>query len=191
MRYSFYILIIVSVGFSSCSQTTVTTDDNFEGVELPDGSIVLLNRNSSISYAEDFNPRLIDLTGEAYFKVTTSDIPFIVTTALGEIEVLGTKFDVIASDDELEVEVESGKVELRTDDDERELSRGQRARYNSDEDLFEIDEAQFKFKIWLKELAVEFKKLGKVINKESKKLGKEIEKEHKKLDIHLKDLDLD
>jgi transmembrane sensor len=181
-------LIVIMMVFASCSQTSVTTDDSFEGIELPDGSIILLNRQSSIDFDKDFNPRQVNLTGEAYFKVTSGDIPFTVITALGEIEVLGTKFNVIASDDELEVEVVSGEVELRTDTEERKLSRGQRAEYHRNEDQFEFSEAKFKFKIWLKELEIEFKKLGKEIKKESKKLGKELKQEGKKLDKRLHDM---
>jgi transmembrane sensor len=169
-----YLLFVVGLVVSSCSQTTVTTDDSFEGVELPDGSIVLLNRNSSISYDEDFDPRHINLTGEAYFKVTTVGIPFTVATTLGEVAVLGTKFDIISSDDELEVEVESGKVELKTDTEERELSRGQRAKFTKNNNEIELDEAKYKFRIWLKELDIEFKKMGKELKQEGKKLDKRL-----------------
>jgi transmembrane sensor len=189
MRCNFYFLIIIGFVVSSCSQKTVTTDDAFEGVELPDGSVVLLNHNSSISYDEDFNPRRINLTGEAYFKVTTVDMPFTVTTTLGEVEVQGTKFDVISSDDQLEVEVESGKVELITEPEKRVLSRGQRAKFTINDNKIEIGEAEFEYRLWLRKLTIEFKKLGKEIKKESGKLGKEIKEESKKLDKYLKDLD--
>lgn len=188
MNFKFYYLIIIVLVVSSCSQKRVSTDDSYESVKLPDGSVVLLNHNSSITYDKDFDPRQVHLSGEAYFKVTPADRPFTVITELGEIEVLGTKFNVDSSEDELEVEVESGKVELTSGDDKRALTRGQRAKYIKLEDKVEYGNAKLEFKIWLKAMQIEFKKLGKEIEKESKHLGKEINKEGKKLNRQLKEL---
>ena len=188
MRYKFYVLIILILVISSCSQKSVSTNDSYDGIELPDGSIVLLNHNSSIEYDKNFETRNVILDREAYFNVVSADIPFIVTTDLGEIKVLGTKFNVNSNKDDLEVEVETGEVELKTEKEKRKLSRGQRAKYNKGNNKVEIGKAKLEFKIWLKELDVEFKKLGKEIKKESNKLGKEIKKESKKLDKKLKDL---
>jgi len=103
MRPIILLLFVISLAFSSCSQETVSTTDSFEGIELPDGSIVLLNHNSSIEYDKDFDPRKISLTGEAYFNVVASAVPFIVKTNFGEVKVLGTKFNVVSNDDEMEV----------------------------------------------------------------------------------------
>ncbi len=66
-------------------------------VTLQDGSSVLLNSGSSISYARRFaSNRTIKLDGEAYFDVAHSDIPFELETFNARIEVLGTKFNVKA-----------------------------------------------------------------------------------------------
>ncbi|MCF6360502.1 MAG: FecR family protein [Cyclobacteriaceae bacterium] len=173
----------------SCSEQSVSTDDSFDGVELPDGSIVWINHNSTIVYNEKFEIRRVHLDGEAYFKVVSSNKPFIVTTKLGEIKVLGTKFNINSTDDKLEVEVESGKVELEVDDQRKEVNRGQHVTYTKGSNNIEIREATYKFKIWLKELEVELKKLGKVISRETKKLGRELEKEGNKLNKKLKKLD--
>ena len=74
--------------------------------DLPDGSKVWLNANSSLKYEWSANAatRMVELKGEAYFEVKRNpNKPFIVKT--GEnyyIEVIGTSFDVSAySDDEL------------------------------------------------------------------------------------------
>lgn len=70
---------------------------------LPDGSRVWLNTTSSLKFPTTFrgNKREVELIGEAYFEVTKKGVPFIVKSKYGEIEVLGTDFNVMAYEDEL------------------------------------------------------------------------------------------
>ena len=183
---NFALLITLSFLVSSCSRDSVTTDDFYEYVELPDGSSVIMNHNSSIQFDKDFEERNISLQGEAYFDVVPSDVPFIVTTDLGEITVLGTRFNVNSREDDLEVEVETGKVELETGEENTKLFAGQGARFNHGKAKVEIGKANLEFKIWLKKMEIEFEKMGREIKKESKSLGKEIKKESKKLNRLIK-----
>ena len=90
------LVIIVVMVLSSCSDTNthISSNGNFEIVELPDGSIAYINSNSSITYNKDFNQRIVRQYGEVFYEVRKGDSPFIVSTELGEIEVLGTKFNV-------------------------------------------------------------------------------------------------
>jgi transmembrane sensor len=68
---------------------------------LPDGSTVWLNSGSTFSYPARFEgERIVELTGEAYFNVEKQKQPFIVKTQFGEIEVLGTEFNVKAYENE-------------------------------------------------------------------------------------------
>ena len=76
-------------------------------IELSDGSIVMLNAYSSLSYPTFFkdNERSVELSGEGFFKVKkiTNDgirVPFYVKTRNQTIEVLGTEFNVSAYDDD-------------------------------------------------------------------------------------------
>ena len=67
-------------------------------VILPDGSKVFLNAASSIRYPSSFvtfKERKVELDGEAYFEVSKDKIhPFIVSTSLQEVKVLGTHFNI-------------------------------------------------------------------------------------------------
>jgi transmembrane sensor len=99
-------------------------------VVLPDGSQVWLNAESSITYptAFDAKERKVTVTGEAYFevaKLVTAEggkrIPFLVdiknrTTGgnLGQVQVLGTHFNINAYDDEKVVKTTllEGKVKV-------------------------------------------------------------------------------
>lgn len=181
---------IVLMAFYSCSNITIETDDNFEAVELPDGSVAYLNHNSSIAYDEDFNPRNIEMHGEIVFSVTEGETPFIVDTGLGEVKVLGTEFNVKSDGEELEVEVEEGSVELITKEHNDKVGRGERASYNKTENRIKKGKAEFKFKIWMKTLKIEFKKMGKEINRSSKQVAKESKKVEKELKKEVKKLKL-
>ncbi len=65
---------------------------------LADGTRVFLNAMSEFKYPVQFckKARVVELSGEAYFDVTPSDIPFIVKTRDMKIKVLGTSFNVNA-----------------------------------------------------------------------------------------------
>lgn len=76
--------------------------------ELPDGSTVNLNASTSILYEEDWD-RTISLSGEAFFEVTKGNT-FTVKTKYGNVEVLGTSFNVFARDSIFEVACKTGKV---------------------------------------------------------------------------------
>ncbi len=68
-------------------------------VSLPDGSVVVLNNTSSISYSEKRigTTRELILQGEAYFDVAKDpDKVFIVKAKDIEVKVLGTKFNMKA-----------------------------------------------------------------------------------------------
>lgn len=77
---------------------------------LPDGSQVFLNASSSISYNQNWN-REISLQGEAFFEVTKGE-KFVVKTAFGNVQVLGTSFNVFARDGNLDVACKTGKVNV-------------------------------------------------------------------------------
>ena len=47
----------------------VKTGAETKKITLPDGSLVALNKNSSLPYDTDFSPRVVHLTGEAFFLV--------------------------------------------------------------------------------------------------------------------------
>lgn len=86
-------------------------------ITLPDGTRVLLNAGTKLTYAKNFNirNREVRLTGEAYFDVRhNADKPFVIYTGKAGIKVLGTSFNVQAfkSSGKVEVFVESGSVQL-------------------------------------------------------------------------------
>ncbi|MDX2283107.1 MAG: FecR domain-containing protein [Bacteroidia bacterium] len=81
---------------------------------LPDGSVVKLNAESSISYDRNgwSGDRSIRLEGEAWFDVEPG-ARFEVRTVYGTVTVLGTEFNVRAREGAFEVACFSGKVQVQ------------------------------------------------------------------------------
>ncbi len=100
---------------------TVTRQASFastEVVSLPDGSTVVLNAGSSITFPRSFaGNRSVKLSGEAFFEVVENDAPFVVQTVDADLSVLGTTFNVRAwSDLEQRTMVHLQSGSLRVDD---------------------------------------------------------------------------
>ena len=88
-------------------------------VVLPDGTDVILNSASQLSYLRDFgkNERRVQLDGEGYFQVAhDTRRTFIVQVGELEVKVLGTVFNVCAYNNEQDVTVVllEGKVSVQT-----------------------------------------------------------------------------
>jgi ferric-dicitrate binding protein FerR (iron transport regulator) len=85
-------------------------------VRLPDGSKVMLNEKSTLQYASNFEPRTVQLTGEAFFEVVKKEgQPFEIITAKTKTTVLGTSFNVRAYHNQAtEIAVVTGKVAFET-----------------------------------------------------------------------------
>ncbi|MFD2741992.1 MULTISPECIES: FecR family protein [Sphingobacterium] len=85
---------------------------------LPDGTKVWLNAESSISFASNMGAgdRIVKMTGEVYFEVTKSaGRSFVVDGQFGQIEVLGTKFNVNTYDTkETTAALLTGAIRLQT-----------------------------------------------------------------------------
>ncbi len=96
------------------SATTTTTTQR---LILPDGSRVLLNRNSRLTYPARFadSSRTVVLRGEAFFEVAHDAAhPFSVRAGAASVRVLGTSFNVRARGDSVRVAVKTGRVQFST-----------------------------------------------------------------------------
>ncbi len=89
---------------------------------LPEGSVVILNANSTLHYAPDWSPsqpREVWITGEAFFEIRKQVNPetgrrnsFTVHTPSADVQVLGTRFNVNNRRGKVRVVLNSGKVSL-------------------------------------------------------------------------------
>ncbi len=88
---------------------------------LPDGTVVILNSGSKLTYSENFTDslRLVHLTGEGYFEIEEDkNRPFTVKIQSMEITALGTEFGVNAYDNNLndQVALVSGKLLIKNNE---------------------------------------------------------------------------
>lgn len=111
---SLILLIGVFTYFNFFSETTYSSDyGEHTSFNLPDGSEVILNSKSTISYNKhNWNEnRIVTLNGEAFFDVEKGS-QFTVETKLGNVNVLGTEFNVNATDGYFNVACYEGKVRV-------------------------------------------------------------------------------
>lgn len=102
---------------------------------LSDGTKVWLNAASSMRFPTSFkgNERKVEITGEAYFEIANNPaMPFKVTAGGGEIQVLGTHFNVNAYSDEsvIKTTLLEGAVAVKKDEARLVLSPGQQAKFH-------------------------------------------------------------
>jgi transmembrane sensor len=116
-------------------------------IELPDGSLVVLNANSTLTLSDDWDSdREVWLNGEAYFAVRKKTNPtdasrrykFTVHTSALDVNVVGTEFTV-SQRDKTTVVLNEGKIELDVDNnyitmkpgDKVEVSEGKTLRHET------------------------------------------------------------
>ena len=128
LKYAAAIIIFVGIGFLSnniyynfyndkVNVEYATLEEQGKKIILSDGSTVILNSDSKLTYPKTFASveRKVVLEGEAFFDVTKNpDLPFIIEAKDAEVKVLGTSFNVNATipGGLVEVFVETGMVQL-------------------------------------------------------------------------------
>lgn len=139
------ILILIGVGgvlFSIISSKRVQPQTNYisistsvgivKEITLADSTHVWLNAMSSLHFPQDFGNknREVYLNGEAFFEIAHDpDKPFIIHTQHTITRILGTSLNINAypSENDIQVTVVSGKVEVNTDNNNVILHAGQAA----------------------------------------------------------------
>ena len=96
-------------------------------VTLPDGSTVLLNSLSTLRYQQNFGyeDRIVSLQGEGFFDIKKeANKKFIVITEHLDVQVLGTKFNLHAyNEDELiEMALVEGNVRIETHESPQQIA---------------------------------------------------------------------
>lgn len=98
------------------TKTVIAAADKIKQFNLPDNSVVYLNKNAQITYStskiKGFD-RKVKLKGEAFFEVTKKGHKeFIVDAGNLNVQVLGTKFNVKQNSKQTTVTLNEGRVKL-------------------------------------------------------------------------------
>ena len=117
LAYAFALMIIAFLTgpkiYDFATHITVSAERGGQAeINLTDGTSVKLNSESSLKYKRNFNSesRIVKLSGEGYFQVVKGDYPFTVETLYGTVTVLGTKFNIHARNENVEVVVNEGAI---------------------------------------------------------------------------------
>ncbi|WP_166437096.1 FecR family protein [Niastella caeni] len=131
------VLVLIAGGgywwYQKAQWQTFTAAAKNETFTLPDQSVVLVRKGSSIKYRKTFNKkeRQVQLSGEAFFQVQPNENqPFLVATPNAEVKVLGTSFLVNSTESTDEVVVVTGKVNVtakKESNNQITITKGQRA----------------------------------------------------------------
>lgn len=127
------LLLIGAFFFLNRNTNHTTTYGEQLTITLPDGSEVILNANSTLNYKTKnwATNRVLELNGEAYFKVKKGS-DFVVETNHGTVSVLGTQFNVNTKDATFEIKCFKGKVNVKTSNHNRILTQGKAFRQLKD-----------------------------------------------------------
>jgi ferric-dicitrate binding protein FerR (iron transport regulator) len=90
---------------------------NTEKFYLPDSTLVILNRQSSLSWDDQFNNTFknVILEGEAYFEVKrATNRPFTVEEGNTQTTFLGTSFDIWQKEKTTLIDILSGHVSFES-----------------------------------------------------------------------------
>ena len=120
----------------------VTPKGGFSKIQLSDGTLVSLNAGSTFKYPLTFasNSREVYATGEIFFDVAKdSSRPFKVISDNQTIEVLGTKFNLIADDLKSKTTLLEGSVKILHADRSYFLKPGQEAVVDKDVKIVDVN----------------------------------------------------
>jgi ferric-dicitrate binding protein FerR (iron transport regulator) len=114
------------------TKTHITDNTSTETFLLPDSSKVVLNTNSKIKYKSINwkNNRNLTLKGTAYFHVSKGN-KFVVSTDLGKVSVMGTRFEVKSQNNSFNVVCYEGKVKVNYRDKETILTKGMKVNFEN------------------------------------------------------------
>lgn len=120
-RIAATVLLLVTVSWwfwKPNAKPLVFASKGVQEINLSDGSLVTLNDQAVLTYPVTFggNERSLQLEGEAFFSVEKDQSrPFRIQAGPVTITVLGTEFNVNATEKFVEVSVASGRVEVLSD----------------------------------------------------------------------------
>lgn len=99
---------------------------------LPDGSNVILNADSKITYSKSYftENRVLNLDGEAFFSVQKGK-PFVVKAKPGTVEVLGTTLNIYDRNHDFNVSCLTGKVSVAVKGQKVIIESGEKAELES------------------------------------------------------------
>ncbi len=150
-----YLVWPVFSDFRPTEMVVITAQNDISRIVLPDGSKVVLNRNSWLVYPEEFDGsiRTVTLEGEAFFDVVKDPSnPFLIKSGKATTEVVGTSFCVNAGiKNKVLVTVLTGEVLLYYEsnkDEKLSIVPGEQGQLKNDFQLSKMVNKDINFLSW-------------------------------------------
>lgn len=153
-------------------------------VELADGSRVILNAGSKMTFPEKFTDslRMVEFVGEGYFDIKKSEAPFVVKMNQMQVRVYGTRFNLFYSEDLAlsEAVLVEGSIGMVTHNQEVKIAPNQCVSYSLQDSTFcQMDVNPSTYITWL---GASFKydkvKLSRIVYDIARWYGVEIQLAH-------------
>jgi len=147
IRVAASIILIVGLGItlfmlinknSASKEMVAQTGQNVLIDTLPDGSVITLNKRSTVTYPSKFkgDTRAIALKGEAFFNVAPDKKkPFIISVNDVQVTVVGTSFNIKSENGNTEVVVETGIVQVTRSGKTVELNAGEKIHLSANDSI--------------------------------------------------------
>ncbi|WP_188112011.1 FecR family protein [Aquimarina sp. RZ0] len=149
----FALLIAISLyQYTENQKITLLAIDAPEKFELPDGSLVWLNKGSELSYKKEFsrNSRDLLLKGEGYFEVKKNPHkPFTIQLNNTKTSVLGTQFNLKENTDtSVALVLVEGSVAFSTEQEQLIVAPGEKISSNLSGNLLKVKNPDANFMAW-------------------------------------------
>ena len=153
-------------------------------VELADGSRVILNAGSKMTFPEKFTDslRMVEFVGEGYFDIKKSEAPFVVKMNQMQVRVYGTRFNLFYSEELAfsEAVLVEGSIGMVTHNQEVKIAPNQCVSYSLQDSTFcQMDVNPSTYITWL---GASFKydkvKLSRIVYDIARWYGVEIQLAH-------------
>lgn len=164
-------IIILAVGFFFLSENdspapiqyyTYLGGDHKSKVTLEDGTKVVLNKHSKLTYSSQFgvDKRVVRLDGEAFFEVVhDKKRPFEVEMGESRIIVLGTTFDVKASSESnfIVATLLEGSIRFESPKQKVMISPDQQLKFNKKGSSITVEEVDVLYETYWKDNLIQYK----------------------------------
>lgn len=150
---------------TSCQYYTYITGDHKSSVTLEDGTEVILNRHSKLTYSNLFgvDKRTVQLDGEGFFDVTPDkNHPFEIEMGDSKITVLGTKFDVRTSAQykSIVTTLVEGSIRFESPKQKVVISPNQQLKYNREKSSITIEAIDAEYETYWKDELFEYRSVA-------------------------------
>lgn len=144
---------------------TYLSNNNKSEFQLKDGTRVILNKNSKLTYSEAYGKekRHVELVGEGYFEVTkNTQKPFEVQIGNASIKVLGTIFNVeaIENDEYITATLIKGSIRFESPKQQIILSPNQQLRFEKSTQQIDVSSVDTEQEIAWKDDLFKYKSIS-------------------------------